>query len=64
MNREQGRVKGLAVGVAPLALCLLHLALPVPSAAGGAGGDVTLVFHPFLLDTDERFAVLLETLAR
>ena len=30
----------------------------------GAGGDVTLVFHPFLLDTDERFAVLLETLAR
>ena len=28
-----------------------------------AGGDVTLVFHPFLLDTDERFAVLLETLA-
>jgi hypothetical protein len=24
---------------------------------------VTLVFHPFLLDTDERFAVLLETLA-
>jgi peptidoglycan/xylan/chitin deacetylase (PgdA/CDA1 family) len=27
------------------------------------GGDVTLVFHPFLLDTDERFEVLLETLA-
>jgi len=29
-----------------------------------AGGDVTLVFHPFLLDSEERFAVLLETLAR
>jgi peptidoglycan/xylan/chitin deacetylase (PgdA/CDA1 family) len=25
--------------------------------------DATLVFHPFLLDTDERFDVLLETLA-
>jgi len=31
--------------------------------AVAAGGDVTLVFHPFLLDTEERFAVLLETLA-
>jgi peptidoglycan/xylan/chitin deacetylase (PgdA/CDA1 family) len=29
----------------------------------GADGDVTLVFHPFLLDSEERFAVLLETLA-
>jgi peptidoglycan/xylan/chitin deacetylase (PgdA/CDA1 family) len=28
-----------------------------------AGGDVTLVFHPFLLDTEERFSVLLEALA-
>jgi peptidoglycan/xylan/chitin deacetylase (PgdA/CDA1 family) len=33
------------------------------SEALDAGGDVTLVFHPFLLDTRERFAVLLETLA-
>jgi peptidoglycan/xylan/chitin deacetylase (PgdA/CDA1 family) len=33
------------------------------SGALARGGDVTLVFHPFLLDTDERFAVLLETLA-
>jgi peptidoglycan/xylan/chitin deacetylase (PgdA/CDA1 family) len=28
-----------------------------------AVGDVTLVFHPFLLDTEERFSVLSETLA-
>jgi peptidoglycan/xylan/chitin deacetylase (PgdA/CDA1 family) len=28
-----------------------------------AAGDVTLVFHPFLLDSEERFAVLLEALA-
>jgi peptidoglycan/xylan/chitin deacetylase (PgdA/CDA1 family) len=39
-----------------------------PAALRGAVKDVlehggTLVFHPFLLDTDERFAVLLEALA-
>jgi peptidoglycan/xylan/chitin deacetylase (PgdA/CDA1 family) len=28
-----------------------------------AGGDVTLVFHPFLLDTEERFSVLRHALA-
>jgi peptidoglycan/xylan/chitin deacetylase (PgdA/CDA1 family) len=33
------------------------------AAIADASGDVTLVFHPFLLDTEERFAVLLEALA-
>ena len=28
------------------------------------GGQVTLIFHPFLLDSDDRFAVLLEAIAR
>jgi hypothetical protein len=28
----------------------------------GGGGQVTLIFHPFLLDTDERFAVLRDVL--
>jgi peptidoglycan/xylan/chitin deacetylase (PgdA/CDA1 family) len=32
-------------------------------AAVAQARDATLVFHPFLLDTDERFAVLLEALA-
>jgi peptidoglycan/xylan/chitin deacetylase (PgdA/CDA1 family) len=32
-------------------------------AAVAEARDATLVFHPFLLDTDERFDVLLETLA-
>ncbi|HET8757657.1 MAG TPA: polysaccharide deacetylase family protein [Solirubrobacteraceae bacterium] len=32
-------------------------------AAVQQAGDATLVFHPFLLDTEERFAVLLEALA-
>jgi peptidoglycan/xylan/chitin deacetylase (PgdA/CDA1 family) len=43
---------------------------PEPSAfraavmdALDAGGDVTLIFHPFLLDSDERFDVLLEAIA-
>ena len=29
-----------------------------------AGGDVTLIFHPFLTDTEERFAVLRDVLER
>jgi peptidoglycan/xylan/chitin deacetylase (PgdA/CDA1 family) len=33
------------------------------AAIRAAAGDVTLVFHPFLLDTEARFAVLLEALA-
>jgi peptidoglycan/xylan/chitin deacetylase (PgdA/CDA1 family) len=28
------------------------------------GGDTTLIFHPFLMDSEERFAVLRETLER
>jgi peptidoglycan/xylan/chitin deacetylase (PgdA/CDA1 family) len=42
-----------------------------PAALRGAvtqaldgGGDTTLIFHPFLMDTSERFAVLRETLER
>jgi len=43
---------------------------PEPSAFRAAvmdaldgGGQVTLIFHPFLLDSDERFDVLLEAIA-
>jgi len=42
-----------------------------PAALRGAvtdaldgGGDTTLIFHPFLMDSEERFAVLRETLER
>jgi peptidoglycan/xylan/chitin deacetylase (PgdA/CDA1 family) len=35
----------------------------VIDALDGDAGPVTLIFHPFLLDTDERFEVLLEAIA-
>jgi peptidoglycan/xylan/chitin deacetylase (PgdA/CDA1 family) len=35
----------------------------VMDALDGDAGPVTLIFHPFLLDTDERFEVLLEAIA-